>query len=107
METEANYDEFLSDFKESSELQKLSYSKIETKSNFETFIKDTFDKNKIDNSVEFITLEKKLQKIESSIFNENINENKVFRLGLILFLIFFIFRYLMYGTKWSLKQLKK
>lgn len=59
----------------------------------------------------FITKQKelnnKLEKIESSIFNMKIGYNELLGIGLILFLMFFILRYVVYGTKWSFKQLKE
>lgn len=52
-------------------------------------------------------LKNKLNKVESSFFNLEMNSNKIFELGIILFSIFFILRYLFYGTKWSIKKLKE
>ncbi|KEZ93547.1 hypothetical protein [Nonlabens ulvanivorans] len=107
LSTEATYDEFVIDFKESLELQKLSYSKLETEADFNSFLKDALGENEIKKATEYKSLETKLEKTKKSIFNHSVSEDDVFRFGLTLFLIFFIFRYLIYGTKWSIKQLKE
>jgi hypothetical protein len=105
--TKATYDEFVFDFKESLELQKLSYSKLETDVDFETFLKDALGEDEIEKATEFMNLEKKLQQTESSIFNDSVDIDESIGLGMTLFSIFFIFRYLIYGTKWSITQLKE
>jgi hypothetical protein len=52
-------------------------------------------------------LEKELEKTKKSFFNERIGGGEVLGLGIILFSIFFLLRYLIYGTKWSIRQLKE
>jgi hypothetical protein len=52
-------------------------------------------------------LEKELEKTKDSFFNSSVGENERLELGFMIFSIFFLFRYLIYGTKWSIKQLKE
>lgn len=52
-------------------------------------------------------LNNQLEKIKRSVFNLKIGKNELLGIGLFLFLIFFIIRYIIYGTKWSIKQLKE
>ncbi len=58
------------------------------------------------NISELKELRKELNKTKLSFFNENIYDRE-FRLGMILFLLFFPLRYLIYVTKWSIKQLRE
>ena len=105
--TEATYNQFVSDFKQSSELQKLSYNKLETDADFDTFLNDALGKNKAEKPTKLRKLKTELKKTKNSIFNQSISEDEVFGLGMTLFSVFFIFRYMIYGTKWSIRQLKE
>ncbi|MFC1784851.1 hypothetical protein ACFL0J_04395 [Candidatus Neomarinimicrobiota bacterium] len=53
-----------------------------------------------------LSIEEKLKKIQISFFNDRIYGDGVVALGLILITLFFLFRYLYYATKWSIKQLR-
>jgi len=53
------------------------------------------------------SLEKELEKTKDSFFNDCVCDDKILRFGQILFSLFFLLRYLIYGTKWSIKQLKE
>jgi cell division protein FtsI/penicillin-binding protein 2 len=65
-------------------------------------LKDTSSENSLN---EIIKLENELVRT-NSIFSGNIDDDEVFGLGFTLFSIFFLLRYLIYATKWSIKQLK-
>lgn len=54
-----------------------------------------------------LPLEKRLDKIKSSFFNNSVGDDEALGLGLWIFSVFFLLRYLIYTTKWSIKQLKK
>ena len=79
---------------------------------------DTLSSNTKENSISFDNkeyelniskvkeLKKELNKTRLSFFNENIFDRK-FQLGMILILLFFPLRYLIYVTKWSITQLRE
>ena len=48
-----------------------------------------------------------LKKLKESFFNDSIGTVELNWLGIIIFSLFFILRYLIQGTKWSMKQLKE
>jgi hypothetical protein len=50
--------------------------------------------------------EKEIEKLKSSVLN-GMGTDETIVFGIILFSIFFVLRYLMYATKWSIKQLKE
>ena len=52
-------------------------------------------------------LEQKLEKKKSSIFNNSFGDDEIFGIALIVFSLLFLLRYLIYGIKWSIKQLKE
>jgi hypothetical protein len=56
---------------------------------------------------ELLTIEKELEKTKDSFFNRYVGNNEILELGFMIFSMFFLFRYLIYGTKWSIKQLKE
>lgn len=51
-------------------------------------------------------LEEDLEKKENSIFNGSFGDDEIFAIGLIVFSLLFLLRYLIYGIKWSINQLK-
>ncbi len=52
-------------------------------------------------------LKKDLKKNKNSIFSKDIDNGILVNLGVIIFSIFFLLRYVIYGTKWSIKQMKE
>ena len=53
------------------------------------------------------TLEQKLKNKKSSMFNNKFGDDEIFGIALIVFSILFLLRYLIFGIKWSIKQLKE
>ena len=65
----------------------------------ESEFRNQYDKIKV--------LEQELEQKKSSIFNNELGDNEIFGIALIVFSILFLLRYLFYGIKWSLKQVKE
>ncbi|MET4082847.1 hypothetical protein ABIB40_002811 [Pedobacter sp. UYP30] len=75
-----------------------------TLSEFKAAIKKDVDSERY--LKEITVLEKKVENNKDSFFYTSISKDKIISIGIALFSIFFLLRYLIYGTKWSLKQLK-
>ena len=99
---------YLKDKKQASE----TYEYIKEKGNI-SITKDEFLEkiSKDSKSENYLTkiqpLERKLEETKDSFFNISIGDDEILGLGVFLFSIFFLLRYLIYGTKWSIKQLKE
>ncbi|WP_439132514.1 hypothetical protein [Polaribacter sp.] len=70
---------------------------------YNKIIKDTKSEKYLN---EIKVSEKELEKTKKSLFNKNIYNEEILGICLVVFSVFFILRYLIYGTKWSIKQLK-
>jgi hypothetical protein len=68
------------------------------------FQKSNSDINTLKKLSDFKT---KLQKEEESFFKNSVTENDLLALAVIILLFFFGFRYLIYGIKWSIRQLRE
>ena len=82
-----------------------------TFTDFKKLIFGTEDKvlseSELRNKFEYIKkLERKLEQKKSSIFNNSFGDDEIFGIASVIFSILFLLRYLIYGTKWSIKQLK-
>lgn len=104
-------EKFISDLKDTENASKI-YDYIKEKGNISSTKDEFLDKISKDNESEnyftkILPLETELKKTEDSFFNSSIRDEEIFVLGIFLFSIFFLLRYLIYGTKWSIKQLKE
>jgi|GEM_PF-6093316 len=104
-------EKFISDLKTNPEIISTLYSFVKEKN--KTISKEIFE-NKINNDTEsetylakIIAKEKELEKTQNSIFNNTIGDDELLWLGVTLFSFIFLLRYIIYGTKWSFKQLKE
>jgi hypothetical protein len=106
-----NKEKFISDLKskkEASEIYKFLKEKQHIKiSETEYLTKISKDTESEKYLKDILPLEKELEKAKNSFFNGNVYTDDMGVFGLILFSIFFLLRYLVYGTKWSIKQLKE
>ena len=101
---------FILDIKDEVEASK-TYNYIKNNSDITIDKKEFISRISKDNQSEkylekIIPLEKELKKRNSSFFSNSITDKKVIGLGIILWTVFFLFRYLFYITKWSIKQLR-
>lgn len=76
-----------------------------TISEFKAEIKNDVDSER--HLKEITILEKEVENKKDSFFYNSFSNDKIISIGITLFSIFFLLRYLIYGTKWSLKQLKE
>ncbi|MDD7913823.1 hypothetical protein [Polaribacter ponticola] len=77
--------------------------KITKEDFYSRILKDNESENHLSETVLF---QKKLYDTRNSFFNKSIDNEEILGICLTVFSIFFILRYLIYGTKWSIKQLK-
>lgn len=104
---------FISDLKTDPGIVSSIYSFIKENDSGMTITEEEF-KEKVRNDKESETyltkitsLEKELEKTKASIFSGSVGDDEILGLGLTLFSIFFLLRYLIYATKWSVKELKQ
>ncbi len=108
-------EKFISDLKENEYASEI-YDYIKKKRNIEIdkeqylklISKDTVSEQYLTKLLpKLLPLEKKLDKIKDSFFNHSVGGDEALGLGILIFSIFFLLRYLIYATKWSIRQLKK
>lgn len=104
-------EKFISDLKDKEEASDI-YDYIKENGNIgidkEQFIERISKDNESEQYLtQILPLEEELKKTKNSFFNDWVDDDEVLGLGLILFSLFFLLRYLIYATKWSVKQLKQ
>ena len=105
-----NPEEFISDLKKLPVItEKYNYLKNDNRidKSFSSFRDSIIADNKSEKYLNKIQeVEKNIQNHKNSFFNKSIDDEEGFGLIIILFSTFFLLRYIIYGIKWSFKQLK-